>query len=114
MVRKRAKGRNDRFLLTKQPSNEVCSGCTVQIQTWLSYSLTDMSGKVVTSGIESGLSAYNVLASAANANYGTLAAQPNNWTSTEIVMQDTGGTMMAVPSALEGGQAFNVAWRSAT
>lgn len=41
----------------------------------ISYSLTDMSGKVVTSGVESGLSAYNVLASSANANYGTLAAQ---------------------------------------
>jgi hypothetical protein len=44
--------------------------------------------------------------------HGTLAAQSKNWTSTEIVMEDTGGTMMAVPSALYGGQAFNVAWRS--
>lgn len=46
--------------------------------------------------------------------HGTLAAQRNNWTSTEITMEDSGGTMMAVPSALEGGQAFNVAWNSAT
>lgn len=41
----------------------------------ITYSLTDMSGKVVTSGVETGLSAYNVLPSSANANYGTLAAQ---------------------------------------
>ena len=41
----------------------------------VSYTLTDMSGKVVTKGIETGLSAYNVLPSGANANYGTLAAQ---------------------------------------
>jgi LPS-assembly lipoprotein len=41
----------------------------------VSYTLTDRAGKVVTSGIESGLSAYNVLPSAPNANYGTLAGQ---------------------------------------
>jgi LPS-assembly lipoprotein len=41
----------------------------------IAYSLTDMAGKVVTSGTETGISAYNVLPSAANANYGTLAAQ---------------------------------------
>ena len=46
--------------------------------------------------------------------HGTLAAQSNNWTSTEIVMEDSRGTPMATPSALEGGQAFNVAWNSAT
>lgn len=41
----------------------------------VSYTLTDMTGKVVTKGIETGLSAYNVLPSGPNANYGTLAAQ---------------------------------------
>jgi LPS-assembly lipoprotein len=41
----------------------------------VTYTLTDMSGKVITSGLETGLSAYNVLPSAPNANYGTLAAQ---------------------------------------
>ncbi|MEI9885697.1 MAG: LPS assembly lipoprotein LptE [Rhizomicrobium sp.] len=41
----------------------------------VAYTLTDMAGKVVTSGIETGLSAYNVLPSAPNANYATLAAQ---------------------------------------
>ncbi|MBL6938864.1 MAG: hypothetical protein ISS15_17495 [Alphaproteobacteria bacterium] len=41
----------------------------------VTYSLTDMAGKVVTSGSETGISAYNVLPSGANANYGTLAAQ---------------------------------------
>ena len=41
----------------------------------VTYVLTDMAGKVVTQGTETGLSAYNVLPSGANANYGTLAAQ---------------------------------------
>lgn len=46
----------------------------------VTYTLTDMAGKVVTSGTETGLSAYNVLpsttlAQAAVANYGTFAAQ---------------------------------------
>jgi LPS-assembly lipoprotein len=52
----------------------------------VTYTLTDMGGKVVTKGIETGLSAYNVLPSGnttingvqvprSNANYGTLAAQ---------------------------------------
>lgn len=39
------------------------------------FTLTDMAGKVVTKGVETGLAAYNVLPSAPNANYGTLAAQ---------------------------------------
>ena len=41
----------------------------------VTYSLTDMTGKVITTGTETGISAYNVLPSASNANYGTLAAQ---------------------------------------
>lgn len=47
----------------------------------VTYSLTDMGGKVVTSGVETGLSAYNVLPTgptiplSPQANYGTLAAQ---------------------------------------
>jgi LPS-assembly lipoprotein len=41
----------------------------------VTFELSDMSGKVVTKGIETGLSAYNVLPSGPNANYGTLAAQ---------------------------------------
>jgi LPS-assembly lipoprotein len=41
----------------------------------VTYELTDMAGHVVTKGTETGLSAYNVLPSASNANYGTLAAQ---------------------------------------
>ncbi len=41
----------------------------------VTYTLTDMAGKVVTSGIETGLSAYNVLPSSPSANYATLAAQ---------------------------------------
>ncbi len=50
----------------------------------VTYTLTDLSGKLVTSGTETGLSSYNVLPSGpppsglgqrSNANYGTLAAQ---------------------------------------
>jgi len=41
----------------------------------VTYELTDMAGHVVTRGTETGLSAYNVLPSSSNANYGTLAAQ---------------------------------------
>ncbi|HXC55569.1 MAG TPA: LPS assembly lipoprotein LptE [Rhizomicrobium sp.] len=41
----------------------------------VTYELTDMGGKVVTKGVETGLSAYNVLPSGPTANYGTLAAQ---------------------------------------
>ncbi len=47
----------------------------------VTYTLTDMTGKTVTSGTETGLSAYNVLPTGSTitaspqANYGTLAAQ---------------------------------------
>jgi LPS-assembly lipoprotein len=47
----------------------------------VTYTLTDMAGKTVTSGTETGLSAYNVLptgptiAASPQANYGTFAAQ---------------------------------------
>ena len=41
----------------------------------VSYELSDMAGHVLTKGTETGLSAYNVLPSSSNANYGTLAAQ---------------------------------------
>ena len=41
----------------------------------VTYELSDMSGHVLTKGSETGLSAYNVLPSSPNANYGTLAAQ---------------------------------------
>lgn len=41
----------------------------------VSYELSDMAGHVVTKGAETGLSAYNVLPSSPNANYGTLAAR---------------------------------------
>jgi LPS-assembly lipoprotein len=41
----------------------------------VTYELSDMAGHVVAKGTETGLSAYNVLPSSPNANYGTLAAQ---------------------------------------
>ncbi|HEY0106931.1 MAG TPA: LPS assembly lipoprotein LptE [Rhizomicrobium sp.] len=50
----------------------------------VTYTLTDANGKIVTQGLETGLSSYNVLPSGplpsgigqrSNANYGTLAAQ---------------------------------------
>ncbi len=47
----------------------------------------------------------------ANGTHGTLAAN-SLWTSSEIVMKNSSGKVMAQPSSLEGGQAFNNAWRS--
>jgi LPS-assembly lipoprotein len=41
----------------------------------VTYQLSDMAGHIVTKGTETGLSAYNVLPSSPNANYGTLVAQ---------------------------------------
>jgi LPS-assembly lipoprotein len=41
----------------------------------VTYELSDRSGKLVTKGVETGLSSYNVLPSSQVANYGTLAAQ---------------------------------------
>jgi len=41
----------------------------------VTYTLLDLKGKTVTSGVETGLSAYNVLPSSPNANFGTLTAQ---------------------------------------
>jgi hypothetical protein len=45
--------------------------------------------------------------------HGTLAAKSGRWTSTKITMTDPSGHTMASPSALYGGQAFNVTWRRA-
>ncbi len=45
--------------------------------------------------------------------HGTLTAS-KLWTSSEIVMRDRAGAVMDKPSHLYGGQAFNVAWRSAS
>lgn len=47
----------------------------------------------------------------ANGSHGTLAAT-KLWTSSEIVMKDSHGNLMAQPSSLEGGQAFSIGWRS--
>jgi hypothetical protein len=41
------------------------------------------------------------------------ASKPKHWKSTSITMVDhPGGSKMAVPSALYGGQAFSVTWRT--
>lgn len=47
----------------------------------------------------------------ASGSHGTLAAT-KLWTSSEIVMKDSHGHLMAQPSSLEGGKAFNISWRS--
>ncbi len=44
----------------------------------VTYTLVDLKGKTVTSGVETGLSAYNVLPSSPNANFGTLTAQQDS------------------------------------
>ena len=46
----------------------------------------------------------------ADGTHGTLAKN-SLWTSSEIVMKDQHGNLMAQPSSLEGGKAFNVGWR---
>jgi Peptidase A4 family len=48
----------------------------------------------------------------ANGTHGTLAAN-SLWTSSEIVMRDSHKKLMAQPSSLQGGKAFNVAWKAA-
>jgi len=101
------------FINTTQPcpSGSTCRNKSAEV-------ITEDPGGAVAGGFDLadfGMANYTgARVTSLTGTHGTLAAQPNNWTSTEIVMQDTGGTMMAVPSALEGGQAFNVAWRSAT
>jgi Peptidase A4 family len=101
------------FINTTQPcpSGSTCRNKSAEV-------ITEDPGGAVAGGFDLadfGMANYTgARVTSLTGTHGTLAAQPNNWTSTEIVMQDTGGTMMAVPSALEGGQAFNVTWRSAT
>jgi hypothetical protein len=101
------------FINTTQPcpSGSTCRNKSAEV-------ITEDPGGAVAGGFDLadfGMANYTgARVTSLTGTHGTLAAQPNNWTSTEIVMQDTSGTMMAVPSALEGGQAFNVTWRSAT
>jgi Peptidase A4 family len=101
------------FINTTQPcpSGSTCRNKSAEV-------ITEDPGGAVAGGLDLadfGMANYTgARVTSLTGTHGTLAAQPNNWTSTEIVMQDTGGTMMAVPSALQGGQAFNVTWRSAT
>jgi Peptidase A4 family len=101
------------FINTTQPcpSGSTCRNKSAEV-------ITEDPGGAVAGGFDLadfGMANYTgARVTSVTGTHGTLAAQPNNWTSTEIVMQDTSGTMMAVPSALEGGQAFNVTWRSAT
>ena len=101
------------FINTTQPcpSGSTCRNKSAEV-------ITEDPGGAVAGGFDLadfGMANYTgARVTSLTGTHGTLAAQPNNWTSTEIVMQDTSGTMMAVSSALEGGQAFNVTWRSAT
>jgi len=44
---------------------------------------------------------------------GTLSAS-TDWTSSNMIMEDTSGTVMATPSGLYGGRSFNTTWNSAT
>ena len=48
----------------------------------------------------------------ADGRRGTLAGN-SLWTSSEIVMKDQHGKLMAQPSSLEGGKAFYIGWRGA-
>ena len=46
-----------------------------------------------------------------NGTHGTLAGN-SLWTSSKILMKDSHNKVMAQPSPLEGGMAFNIAWRT--
>jgi hypothetical protein len=100
------------FINTTQPcpSGSTCRNKSAEV-------ITEDPGGAVAGGFnlaDFGMANYTgASVTSLTGTHGTLAAQSKDWTSTEIVMEGTGGTMMAVPSALEGGQAFNVAWRSA-
>jgi peptidase A4-like protein len=93
------------------PSGSTCHNKSAEV-------ITEDPGGAVAGGFnlaDFGMANYTgATVTSIDGSHGTLAAQRNKWTSTEIIMEDSGGTMMAVPSALEGGQAFNVAWRSAS
>lgn len=47
-----------------------------------------------------------------NGTHGTLNAQSGLWSSAEIVMSDSSSKVMAQPSPLEGGQAFNIRYEA--
>lgn len=49
-----------------------------------------------------------------NGTHGTLNAQSGLWSSEEIVMADSSSNVMAQPSPLEGGQAFNIRYEDAS
>ncbi len=52
---------------------------------------------------------FGVRVTSASGKHGTVAAQPRYWTSTEIIMADSGGHDLAVPAALlRQGRAFHV------
>ena len=53
-----------------------------------------------------------VAVTSANGTHGTLAAN-SLWTSSEIVMRDSHKKLMAQPSSIEDGKAFNIVWRAA-
>ena len=101
------------FINTTQPcpSGSTCRNKSAEV-------ITEDPGGAVAGGFDLadfGMANYTgARVTSLTGTHGTLAAQSNNWTSTEIIMDDSRGTPMATPSALEGGQAFNVAWNSAT
>jgi len=101
------------FINTTQPcpSGSTCRNKSAEV-------ITEDPGGAVAGGFDLadfGMANYTgARVTSLTGTHGTLAAQSNNWTSTQIIMEDSRGTPMATPSALEGGQAFNVAWNSAT
>lgn len=77
-------------VITEDPSGGVACGVNLA-----DFGMVNYTGASVTS---------------LDGTHGTLAAKSGRWTSTKITMTDPSGHTMASPSALYGGQAFNVTW----
>jgi Peptidase A4 family len=85
---------NSAEVITEDPGGAIANGFNLA-----DFGMANYTGAAVTS---------------TTGTHGTLSALPNYWSSAKIVMVDPGGNRMAVPSALYGGQAFSLAWRTAT
>jgi hypothetical protein len=83
---------NSAEIITEDPGGAVAGGVNLA-----DFGMINYTGATVTS---------------TTGKHGTLASKSKYWKSTSITMVDPSGSKMAVPSALYGGQAFSVSWRS--
>lgn len=85
---------NSAEVITEDPGGAVAGGYNLA-----DFGMANYTGATVTS---------------TTGKHGTLSAKSKYWKSTAISMIDPAKAKMAVPSALYGGRAFDVAWRSAS